>query len=791
MAYQVIEDFRFGQDTRKMSITAPAGTLRQLTNAHITRGGEIEKAKAFLEKYTLPASGTFGMGTDYTNLYVFGSGADPGVPSGVTYQRLDHPDGSSTVDEILSVEVTDDKLYVVAKFANDDVFHYYDGSLVTDWGAGLVRPGMTNTDGIASHLATLVDADSAVSAVAVGSVITITAGTAGVPFTIATTATNVTGGTDDQTASVVTPTPSVAAVTEVLATGQITVTAGTANTSSTGSMTITGGGGGTVNDVTVNGVDILGSAVAWNTDTATTASDVVDQINAYSSSPNYTASLSGSTITITAAQSAGATPNTYVVTASLTTVTATYADMAGGVTNAISSIKIDGVEILNSTVIWTTSHSQLAADLASTIDAYTSSPNYTADNTNALLTISGAVGTGAAPNGKSIEVTTVGNVTVSGNGSTMSGGVAAVTAVAQVSEVTIGGTFEAGDQFTITINGYPYGFSSRPASRGTFVFNNEDKMYAVGGTELYISGLNQPAQWSSNDTGASFIDLSKKISGAGDAQSIGLYYDKLTIFSENGIQLWDVDPDPTLNSIFQKIRNRGTVAPRSVKEHKDDLLFLDRSGIRAIKARDSSNFGAVSEIGTAIDKDIRTYMDSITDAQISRSHAAIEPLDERYLLTVKSNVYVYSRFAESKVSAFSTYSPGRDFESMVVIKDQLYARAGDSIYLYGGDDGTSYDTSVVTVVTPFMDMEEPGTHKQATAVNFGLEGEWDVYANYNPNDPDNFTVHVGKFKRITYGDEQIPLDGHFNHVSLKLTHSKAEYARIGNIAIHYENTSRS
>jgi hypothetical protein len=45
--YYEIANFQTGMDLRKSALTAPAGTLRMLQNAHITQGGEIEKRPAF------------------------------------------------------------------------------------------------------------------------------------------------------------------------------------------------------------------------------------------------------------------------------------------------------------------------------------------------------------------------------------------------------------------------------------------------------------------------------------------------------------------------------------------------------------------------------------------------------------------------------------------------------------------------------------------------------------------------------------------------------------------------
>lgn len=106
----------------------------------------------------------------------------------------------------------------------------------------------------------------------------------------------------------------------------------------TGSITLTGGGSGSVNTVTVNSVNIIpNGAVAFNTDLSTTAADLATAINAGLSSPEYRASASGAVVTITAMPGTGTGPNGFVVTATLTTITASYVNMGSGVAGVASA----------------------------------------------------------------------------------------------------------------------------------------------------------------------------------------------------------------------------------------------------------------------------------------------------------------------------------------------------------------------------------------------------------------------------------------------------------------------
>ena len=61
MAYVLIDSFRFGVDRRRPRYAAVPGTLFAGKNVHISRGGDIERAKKFVAQYQLPA-GTFGLG---------------------------------------------------------------------------------------------------------------------------------------------------------------------------------------------------------------------------------------------------------------------------------------------------------------------------------------------------------------------------------------------------------------------------------------------------------------------------------------------------------------------------------------------------------------------------------------------------------------------------------------------------------------------------------------------------------------------------------------------------------
>ena len=105
----------------------------------------------------------------------------------------------------------------------------------------------------------------------------------------------------------------------------------------TGTVTLTTGGAGSVDSVTVNGVTVTSGSVAFTTDLPTTATAVAANITAFTSTPNYSAVAVGAVITITAA-TVGQATNGFVVVASTTTITSTVTNMVGGLDALTSSV---------------------------------------------------------------------------------------------------------------------------------------------------------------------------------------------------------------------------------------------------------------------------------------------------------------------------------------------------------------------------------------------------------------------------------------------------------------------
>lgn len=683
MAFFTITDFKYGMDRRRERVTGIPGTLWLGKNVVISRGGDVQRSKKFVSTYTGLAN-TFGMGQLRGQIFVFGSVASSQLtlPVGLQYQRLQAADASAAMVEVLDVDTFDGAFYVVARFANGEIHHFYDGTRLSHWDT--VAAASLDFETVASYLADLIDADAAVSATAVGSVITITARVAGTAFTLSKSTTD-NGGTSDQDIT--------------LATSQANV-AGTSETRASSACSIIAGSSGTIQDITVNGTSLMRAAVTWQTSHTVTAAAVAVQINNKTATHGYTAVASGANITITAAPGTGSTPNEYTVVASVT-----------------------------------------------------------------------------------------GNVVLSTP--SMSGGVSKVTAVAQVMTATFSGTVQAADLFTITVNSTSYSVTARAAATGTSAFVHKKRVWSPANSLWRYSKLNDASDWTDAgaSSGAGFLNLANESEGRERLVAGSTYGSQAAVFSRNSVHIYDISTDATLNAIQNTLGNTGALAARSILPLGNlDVFYLDEPGIRSLKSHDQTGEAYASDIGNPIDSFIRDYLDTLSEAQIRRAVAVIGP-EGRFWLAVGSRVFVLSYFPGSKIAAWTYLDPGFEISDLVRVRNKVYARSGNTIYLYGGAAGTTYpnDNEMTAEVSlPFVTAQAPAMVKQLTGFDASVTGEWEVTVLVNPNDENQF-IDAGKITRTTYNERgHIGLPSQTTHVAPRFVCSTAGAATISTITLHYD-----
>lgn len=820
MSYLVVENFSAGLDTRRHPLTARPGTLQTLKNAHVSRGGEIEKRKKFATFASLTGS-TFGMESTSETIYVFGSDASVTTPTGVTYQRCQHPDGFAMTDVVFST-LYGGQPFVIAKFSDGSTYPFLNGVIVSDFVNGITRPTMTNLAGVATHMASTVgDGYTATSS---GNVITLS-GPASVDYNLTVTA------DAPITATPATSTAYVAPLLETLAKGSFAITSGSNGNASGAKWHRNNITHANITGMYIDDVEILnttpfnlysipahsggeyndGPRMSWTLCTF---------INASTTTSGFTAGYSysslsgndGSWVYVYSDPAKGAYYNGKVIRLEFETdpgsgevvsgataspyhagrFIADWMTLNGGADNFVTSITVDGVEALGKSIPWVNSNTDTMVALANQINTFTSSTEYVASVENSKVVMSGIAGSGKSLNGHVINITVIGNV-VASSILKFDGGVDAVPGNSKHYTITLGGTFAIGRNITISAaptldanNPFYWGATrvsqSVPVSALTF----KSKEHITSSSLLYFSGVNQPTKWGFNGVGAGFINLSNNSGGNEVLTGLALYQGNLAAFARRSVQVWHIDPDPANNVQGQVISNTGAIGASSIVSFGEiDVFYLSDSGIRSLRARDASNAAVVNDVGTPVDNLILTDLAGLTDAQKAACPAIIEPIDGRYWIAIGSKIYVYSYFPNSQVAAWSTYEPGFAVSKFTTKDGRVYARSGNTIYLYGGTSGTEYDDSTVEVILPYLDGGKPAHIKTLNGIDMTCEGYWQVYIGMDPLAVSARDL-IATVNQPTFSLGRIMASGIGTHVGVRLVNNTSGYARIANLIAHFE-----
>ncbi len=747
MPYVIVENFKGGMDGRRMDVTASPGTLVSLTNAHITRGGEIEKRPAFVELCTLPAN-TFGLAASASTLYTFGSVSagsitlPVGAPAGMTYQQLAPPAPSSAnMSRVTDTEIFQGQPYVSAEYDDASLYHFQNGTLITQLFDGRASAQFTFTGGTQGEVRSItVNGVEALGAV----------------IPMAYTEATFSGGSGSGATALVTLTSG--------AVSSIAVTAGGTGYTSTPTVAISGGGGS--------------GATATATISAEVASiTITTGGSGYSSLPTVSFSGGGGSGAVGIANISGGVVTSVSITnggsgySSAPTVSfsggggsgAAGTAVLGSGTVASIAVTAGGSGYANDTT------TMFAAKLAAQIDSYASAPEYQGASAGTKLHIL-ANTSGTASNGFPVTIeigpsSGVYDITLSG------------TPVTSGSPPT--------STYTATMGGG--GTAAATYTPGEFLWTSKNKMYQLSSSIMFFSAIEDATEWIDSAAGAGFVNMSNQAVGTENLRGMANYYQNVAVFSERAIQIWFLDPDPASNSQIQVLSNTGAIAAGSIVPFGDnDVFYLDESGIRSLRARDSSNAAFVGDVGNPIDDIIRTEIIS-NRTNATAAKGIIEPREGRFMLAIGTSIYVFSYFPGSKVSAWSKYEPGFTIDSWCVQGEKLYVRDTDrKLYLYGGSSGDTYDSSSVSVVLPFLDGGKPATQKMFNGIDMACDGEWQVRV---ATDPRNIATDelVATVPDTTFGMGAAMFQGIATHLAVKLSHADPGYARVANMVIHYDS----
>lgn len=435
----------------------------------------------------------------------------------------------------------------------------------------------------------------------------------------------------------------------------------------------------------------------------------------------------------------------------------------GDATSTLDDLLVNGVAVISAPVTWADNNETAAAAIAAAINSATTAPNYSATAVSDVVNII-ADDPGAAANGFAVTfVTTNGLALTPPSGVVLAGGV-----------------------------------DSDAYVPGTYVRTIGSKVYSVSGPLFHFSGIREPTKWTPDVTGAGFIDMSKESSNAEELTAVANYQGFVAIFAPRVVIIEYVDPDPDLNRKVQILRNTGTNYAGSITEYGDsDLFYLAESGCRSLKARDSSNAAATIDIGVPVDTLVKAKLRGMSDDEKQNITGLVNPDDGRFWLIMGDTAFVFSYFSNAKVSAWTTYameawpdgsSVPFTVENAVVFRDRVYLRAGNVVYVYGGDEvELTYDESVAKAWLPLLAADHPTKFKSWNGIDAAVEGLWDFYLSMDPTDLSAREL-IATITETTFNSQRLPLNGSTTHVGPQLETRGSGPAKLSSLVLHYLET---
>lgn len=385
------------------------------------------------------------------------------------------------------------------------------------------------------------------------------------------------------------------------------------------------------------------------------------------------------------------------------------------------------------------------------------------------------------------------------------GGTPSYAGVGAQTLIDFGGTWAVGDTWSVTFLEQESGVTVTVGSGYTtgkepsFVFAFRNRVFAIAGKTLYFSGIALPTVWNDvNGTGNGFLTPSDYLGSAENLIALAHYQGRLVLIGEKTTQIWSIDPDPALWQQVQVLEGLSTVAKDSVRSLGDlDVLMLTTGGVRSLRVRDSSLNAFVEDIGSPIDSLVIAKLGASSAAQIAAACAVIGPTTNRYWLFIKDTIYVLSLFRDSKVVAWSTYTPTywdgaaqTAFvpKGFVVHNGTVYVDTADAIYVYGDTGGATYDNSPVVIELPWLAMKQIATRKATEGVDNIFSGTWVMKAG---NDPVSGTLkEVYRSATSSVVKPAIPFTTQGTHFKLRMETVEAAdgtgaAATVSSLALHF------
>lgn len=296
------------------------------------------------------------------------------------------------------------------------------------------------------------------------------------------------------------------------------------------------------------------------------------------------------------------------------------------------------------------------------------------------------------------------------------------------------------------------------------------KVYAAGGDILNHSAVADPTDWTTSQD-AGFLPFGQNPYGSNDIEVLSLYRSNVVALNDEGFQMWQVDPNPSLSALLDSLPIPSSAYRASVPVG-NDLQLLTPVGVRSLAIAAANDSLEGDDESMAVDALIQQYSATADADPIGIPVPALGQAWWVFNNGSACNVMVSTRSGGTQ--KWTRYSfPFR-------IDD--YAVVGTVLYLRGGDDVLKLDASVhqdfagnVRAVAvdgfiqwPYLDMGAAGVDKNLTGMDIVGSGTASVEIGFDESDLTKLTTAFTAVADSLPG-HPMPMDVSAPSMSIKLS----------------------
>ncbi|MCC6530918.1 MAG: hypothetical protein IT531_00075 [Burkholderiales bacterium] len=258
-----------------------------------------------------------------------------------------------------------------------------------------------------------------------------------------------------------------------------------------------------------------------------------------------------------------------------------------------------------------------------------------------------------------------------------------------------------------------------------------NKIWCAKDDLVRFCAAGSPRDWTSASD-AGFLPVGRSQDGSTDALALGQFQRQLVVFFADGAQVWNIDEDPSLNAIHQKIYGIGTRYPQSPASFASDVFFLADAGFRSITVN--------SQTDNFQDIDVGSPIDSLVAVSGTTPMALYAPGFGQYWCFVGRTAWVYSFSKSAKLAAWSKYIFQVDIDAIAALNNKLYVRSGNDVYEIANGVYSDQATPIeVAIEMAYVDAKQPGILKQFWGADFVGQGTPQLAFRCDSNDESKVT----------------------------------------------------